>query len=117
MRKKTIKCLFDNVMWYLIYLLPLIFAMFYWSNSGVLDIASVFTLGGFGLVADNFVFTTLNSIFGVNGVVPLLADTGLLMYFSYFIICYICHLAVDVLLFIVRWSHGMIDSFLGGKDD
>ena len=117
MRKKTIKHLFDNFMWYLIYLLPLIFAIIYWCKTGVLDIANVFTLGGFGLVADNFVFTALNSIFGSAGVVPLFADTGLLMYFSYFIICYIAHLAVDVLLFLVRWSHNMIDDFLGGKND
>lgn len=117
MRKKSIKCLFDNFMWYLIYLLPLVFAVIYWFKTGVLALDQVFTLGGFGLVANNFVFTSLNSIFGSTGVVPLFADTGLLMYFSYFIICMIVHLAVDVLLFIVRWSHNMIDNFLGGKND
>lgn len=117
MRKRTIKYLFDNIFWYLIYMLPLIFALIHWFKIGVLDIESIFALGGFGLVADNFVFTCLNSIFGASGVVPLFADSGLLMYLSYFIICWLLHLAVDVLLFIVRWSHSMIDGFLGGKND
>lgn len=117
MRKKTIKYLCDNVLWYLIYLLPLIFAVVHWYKIGVVDIAGVFALGGFELVADNIIFTCLNSIFGATGVVPLFADTGLLLYFSYFIICWIVHLAVDVLLFIVRWSHSMLDGFLGGKHD
>ena len=117
MRKKTIKYLFDNVLWYMIYLLPLIFALIHWSTIGVLDLSSIFALGGFSLVADNFVFVCLNSIFGAGGVVPLFAGSGLLMYLSYFIICWLLHLAVDVLLFIVRWSHSMIDGFLGGRND
>ena len=86
MRKKTIKYLCDNVLWYLIYLLPLIFAVVHWFKIGVVDIAGVFALGGFELVADNIVFSCLYSLFGSTGVVPLFADTGLLLYFSYFII-------------------------------
>lgn len=117
MRKRTIKCLFDNVMWYLIYLLPLIFAIVHWTKIGTLDIASVFTLGGFELFADNIVFTSLNSIFGANGVIPLFSGNGLLMYLSYFIICMIVHLAVDTLLFIVRLAHNWLEGIVGGKND
>lgn len=117
MRKKTIKTLFDNILWYVIYLLPLIFAILHWFKLGTIDISSVFVLGGFELFSNNIIFTALSSLFGSAGVLPLFAGDGLLMYLSYFIICWIVHLAVDVLLFIVRWSHKMLDGFLGGKDD
>ena len=117
MRKRTIKCLFDNIMWYLIYLLPLIFALIHWSKIGTLDIAGVFALGGFELFADNIVFTSLNSIFGATGVIPLFSGSGLLMYLSYFIICMLVHLAVDVLLFIVRLAHNWMEGIVGGKND
>lgn len=117
MRKRTINCLFDNILWYIVYLLPLVFAILYWFRIGTIDIASVFTLGGFELFADNIVYTTLNSIFGSSGIVPLFSGNGILMYLSYFIICMIIHLAVDTLLFIVKLSHNWLDGIVGGKND
>ena len=98
-------------------MLPLIFAILHWFKLGIIDIASVFTLGGFELFADNVVFTSLNSIFGASGIMPLFAGNGILMYLSYFIICMIVHVAVDVLLFIVRLAHNWMDGIVGGKND
>ena len=117
MRKKSIKCLFDNFMWYFIYMLPLFFAILHWFKLGTIDLASIFTLGGFELFADNIVYTSLSSIFGSAGIIPLFSGTGLLMYLSYFIICMLIHLAVDVLLFIVRLAHNWMDGIVGGKND
>lgn len=117
MRKRTINHLFDTIFWYLIYLLPLIFSIIYWIKFGILDIANIFTLAGFDLFANNIVFNSLNSIFGSIGIIPLFNGTGILMYLSYFIICMVVHLAVDVLLFIVRIAHNWIEGFIGGKND
>lgn len=117
MRKRTINHLFDTIFWYLIYMLPLIFAIIYWSKFGSLDISNIFTLGGFSLFANNIVFSSLNSIFGPTGIIPLFNGSGILMYLSYFIICMIVHLAVDVLLFIVRIAHNWIEGIAGGKND
>lgn len=117
MRKRTIKCLFDNILWYVVYMLPLIFAIIHWFKMGIVDLSSVFALGGFELFADNIVFTSLNSIFGASGIVPLFTGSGLLMYLSYFIICMVVHLAVDCLLFIVRLAHNWMDGIVGGKND
>lgn len=117
MRKRTIKCLFDNIFWSVIYMLPLIFAIIHWFKIGVIDLSSVFALGGFELFADNIVFSSLNSIFGASGIVPLFADSGILMYLSYFVICMIVHLVVDVLLFIVRLAHNWMEGIVGGKND
>lgn len=117
MRKRTIKCLFDNILWYLIYLLPLIFAIIHWNKIEAIDLTGVFVLGGFELFADNIVFTSLDSIFGSSGIIPLFAGNGLLMYFSYLIICWVIHLAVDCLLFIPKLAHNWMDGIVGGKND
>lgn len=117
MRKRTIKYLFDNIFWYLIYMLPLIFSIIYWAKFGTLDIGNIFTFAGFDLFANNIVFTSLNSIFGATGIIPLFNGTGILMLLSYFIICWIVHLAVDVLLFIVRLAHNWMEGIVGGKND
>ena len=101
----------------MIYMLPLIFALIHWLKIGTLDIASIFVLGGFELFTDNIVFTSLSSIFGATGVIPLFSGNGLLMYLSYFIICMIIHLAVDVLLFIIRLAHNWLEGIVGGKCD
>lgn len=98
-------------------MLPLALTFLHWFKVGTLDIASIFALGGFELFANNIIFTSLSSIFGASGVVPLFAGNGVLMYFSYFVTCMIIHLAVDVLLFIVRLAMKWFDGILGGIND
>lgn len=115
MRKKTINCLFDNVLWYLVYLLPLIaFGILLIGNSAT-TLSSAMLSVGLGILTDNVVFTSLNSIFGSGGVLPLFVSGDILLYFSYFICCWLCHIAVDVLLFLVRWAHSLMSSFGGDK--
>ena len=117
MRKRTIKCLFDNIFWYLIYSLPLLLMLLHWFKVGTIDISNVFAISGLSLLSDNVVFVGLSNLFGANGVMPLFASDGLLLFLSYFVICWLVHLAVDVLLFIVRLAHSWLDGFLGGKHD
>lgn len=117
MRKRTIRHLFDNIFWYLIYSLPLILMLLHWFKLGTTDISSIFALAGLELFADNIVFNSLSALFGINGLLPLFASNGLLMLLSYFIICWLVHLAVDVLLFIVRLAHNWMDGIVGGKHD
>ena len=115
MRKKTLNCLFDNILWYLVYLLPLIaFGILLIGNSSM-TLSSAMSSVGLGILTDNVVFTALNGIFGSGGVLPLFISTDILLYFSYFICCWLCHIAVDVLLFLVRWAHSLMSSFGGDK--
>ena len=115
MRKKTINCLFDNVLWYLVYLLPLIsFGILLIGNSAT-TLSSAMSSVGLGILTDNIVFTSLNGIFGSGGVLPLFISTDILLYFSYFVCCWLCHIVVDVLLFLVRWAHSLMSSFGGDK--
>ena len=117
MRKRNLNCLFDNIMWYLIYLLPLFAFLFMLIRTGtIMPLADCMSTFGLGVLTDNFVLDALNKLFGVGGVVPLFANTDILLYLSYFICVYLAHLAVDVLLFIPRYAHKLMSAF-GGKDD
>lgn len=99
----------DNLMWYIIYTLPLLLWLIQSRVSVDVDISSI--MSAFS-IADNFIMSSFKDIFGTSGVFPLFDNSSFIFaYMTYFISTMIIHLAVDVLLFIVRWSHDMIDSF------
>lgn len=114
MRKKTMSHLFDNVLWYILYLLP-VFAFFTMLWRHDLTLAGAFSACGLDLLADNFVYDALLSLFGSSGTLPLFASNDLLLFGSYFISVFLLHLAVDVLLFIPRFAHKCMDCFGGDK--
>lgn len=116
MRKKTIKFLFENILWYFIYLLPLFFACIHWSKFGCLNFAEILSAGGFDVLSANIVYSCLSDLFGSTGIFPMFTFNGILMYMSYFISVSIIHLAVDTLLFIVRIAQSWLDGFVGGKN-
>lgn len=112
MRKKTITHIIDCSFWALIAILPLIaYIVILWhSGSAGVDIATVFSRAGFDIVTDNVIFNGLSQLFGVNGVMPFYANDNLLIYLSYFIFVEITHVAVDVLLFIPRFAHKLMNN-------
>lgn len=114
MRKSNCLCFFDIILWFLIYSLPLLVILFCSFKGDIVSISSAFSSLGLNVVSDNIVYTALVDLFGSSGVLPLIADNGILLYFSYFIICNIVHLAIDVLLFIVRLSHEFLENGLNG---
>lgn len=114
MRKRTISCLLDNLMWFLIYMLPLIcFIVILCKTGQVTSLSECMSSCGLGVLTNNVVYTALNSIFGADGVLPLFVSADILLYFSYFVCVWLCHLAVDVLLFLVRYAHKLMDNFGG----
>ena len=117
MRKRTINYLFDEIMWYLIYLLPLFLYLLLIVRTGnMVDFAETFSSFGLDVVSDNIVFSSLSSIFGSNGVMPLFSNTGILFYMSYFVNVFVIHLAVDFLLFIPRLAHKWLNCLWGNKE-
>lgn len=110
MRKRNISFLFDHVMWYIVYLLPLLIMLIF--NVG--SIADTFTHIGINLAQNNPIYVAILDIFGANGVVPLFMDDGAIMYVAYFATCVIVHLCVDFLLFIPRLAHKWVDMFNEG---
>lgn len=114
MRKKTINNLFDNILWFVIYLLPIILLCINYLKGNFVDLTSFFN-DTFGLL-DNVVSKSFIDIFGVNGVMPLFNNTWIFSLFGYYVSVYCCHLVVDFLLFIPRIAHHLLDK-LGGSNN
>lgn len=109
---------FDNVMWYLIYLMPL----FLWLGVSIRvgqfsTLLDTFNMIGLNVLPDNIVLATFGQIFDLNGILPLFATADILVYLTYFVSVYLIHLAVDFLLFIPRLSHKWLKSFTSGGSD
>lgn len=101
MRKRTQNRLFANIFWYFIYLLPLIIYCFYcFRNGSFVSISSMFNNMGLSILEDNVIFSSLSSMFGVNGILPFFASNDILIYFTYFASVSIIRLFIDFLLFI-----------------
>lgn len=116
MRKRTIKCICDNFMWYLIYLLPLLcFGILLFKGETTISLLDAFNSLGLGVLPTSDVYVSINSIFGVGGLVPLFASTDLILYFSYFVCVYVVHLCVDFLLFIPRLAHKWLSKMWGAE--
>lgn len=113
MRKRNINCIFDNLMWYLIYLLPLIIFIILLYN-GNNDISISLVLSNYNLdIVQNAIINSFSSVLGSEGVFALFTNNDILSYFAYFISVYICHIFVDIVLFIPRYAHKII----GEKND
>ena len=118
MRKRNFAFALDNLLWWFIYLLP----VFAWLISLIAarDIVPFNTFVAnnlsFALSADNVIVSTLYSVFGADGVLPLIsnADNGLLLFVAYFITAYFIHLSVDVLMLLPRIVMYGMDK-LGGQ--
>lgn len=121
MREKTLKKLFDNIFWYAVYLLPVIsFSFVLFRTGSVTSFETVFDGLGFLINSSNPFYVALDSMFGVNGVLPMftVGSTALFSIVSYFGTCWLFHIAIDVLLFIPRLAHSWIESFnskIGGN--
>ena len=116
MRKKTVNHLADTIFWYLLYFLPVITYLIYimcigGTDVNIINFADFFSSIGLGIVESNVIVSTLSSIFGSSGVLPLFNTSVPFIIFGWFIGMYIIHLAVDFLLFLPRLCHKYMDKF------
>ena len=114
MRKRTINCIFDNLLWYGVYLLPLLALLLVLVRTGnLITISGLLQNLGIEIFSSGVLFDTLNSIFGASGVVPLFVGTDILIYLTYFVSCVLLHLCVDFLLFIPRIADYFLNKLYG----
>ena len=117
MRERTQKNLFDNIFWYLIYLLPLIiWVVVSFRTGNIVSLSNALETMGLKVLENNQILTNLSEIFGSNGVLPLFVSTDILLYISYFICVFLIHLFVDFLLFIPRITHKWLNKLYGGDN-
>lgn len=118
MRKKTINRVADTIFWYLLYFLPILgFLILLAIRPDVIPTFSdVFNMLGLNVVTSGTIYTSLDSVFGTSGILPLFIETGLLQFFTYFISVFIAHLFVDFMLFIPRLTHKWMNKFYQSED-
>lgn len=120
MRKRTLSYLLDNVYWYLLYFLPVVLFAIYLINgsnaTSTLTFTEFLSNNSFSLIADNIVSSTLSSIFGVGGVLPLFETDLIFTLLGWFVSVFLCHLLVDFVLFIPRLSHKWLKKLTQGDD-
>lgn len=116
MRKRTINHLSDTVLWYFIYLFPLLVVLVMSIRAGeTISLSEFFTTNGYNILSSGIVFDSLNALFGSSGILPLFGEnSGLIYYASWFTSCMLIHLAVDFLLFIPRMAHRFMNKFTEG---
>lgn len=117
MRERTQKNLFDNIFWYLIYLLPLIiWVVVSFRTGNIVSLSNALETMGLKVLENNQILTNLSEIFGSNGILPLFVSIDILLYISYFICVFLIHLFVDFLLFIPRIAHKWLNKLYGGDN-
>ena len=110
MRKRNFSFAVDLIIWAIITMLPIIFYLF---SFFAYDLSTVSTLptfadyltSNFNVITDSVIYSGLVDLFGTSGILPLIDSNAVFMYFSWFIITEIIHLAVDFLVFIPRLAH------------
>lgn len=118
MRERTLKSLFDKIMWYGIYLFPLICYAFlclsfqYNGNNAVFEF-DVFmnNLTGFSDWGGNL-FNIIQSLF--TDVLDLTDYQGISSYVTYLIVVTIIHVIFDIIVFIPRLFHNFLDTLEKG---
>lgn len=111
MKKSKVLDVLDNLFWYIIYLLPVIGYLVCGRGDNNLNMQQFFDQF-FNLGEGNLIYDSLISLFGSEGVITLLSSNSYVFSLTtYFISCMILHLAVDVLLFIPRFCHNLMDNF------
>lgn len=116
MRKRTIKRLADTIFWYALYFLPVLILILMSIHNPITSLSSVISTLGLDVLNDSVIYTTLNSVVGVGGILPLFSSPDILIFFTYYICVYILHLLVDIVIFIPKIAHKWLNTFTQGDE-
>ena len=121
MRKRTISFTADTVFWYVLYFLPVIgYLLFMFihpsGTNAVLPIsfADYCATAGFGVVAENTLYTALYEIFGTGGIMPMFSSPTVFICMSWYVSMFMIHIFVDFVLLLPRLLHKMYDKVTKG---
>lgn len=120
MSKQAVKNRCSVVFWWLIKMFPLIcYALQFFLRVGTPE-SSLYTFLSTNLefITGNVVYSTLAEIFGADGFFPMFAaNSGILIYFSYFVFVEFVHILVDVLVFLPVVCRKLMTKWGGSRDE
>lgn len=112
---KKIKNIVLVILWGLVYLMPLLHFLIQLNPHVSQTVSSFFNVMTNYVSDNNFVYTSLYEIFG-DTLHYFNTGSGILMYFSYFIIISFAHVCVDLLLFLPETCRYCFDKITNKKD-
>lgn len=132
MRKRSVNHIADTIFWYVVYMLPLILTIIQsigifggMTFDGWLTISDAYNMLDFdfmtlltcnlealGVDFNGVVSTTLESLFGDGGILPMVTDATIFGFGEWFVCTLLVHLCVDFVLFIPRIAHKWLDDFV-----
>ena len=116
MRKRTLSYIAEKLMWLIIVMLPFLMLVCIWAKNGNTATSLADVMQYFGISDNNVIYTSLTGLFGTGGVMEFFNTPDFMLYFTYFVIVEIVHLAVDFLVFIPRLAHKFLNSFTRSDD-
>lgn len=116
MRKRTVNHVAETIFWNIIYFIPVIAYLILLYKGGISTFGSVFDTIGLNIAQNSTAFSSLASLFGTDGILPLFANSDLLIFFSYYINVFIAHIFVDFILFIPKLAKKWMNKFTQGEE-
>lgn len=109
MNCKKILHIIDRVVWWFIALLPLLLLLLGAVNRVPVSVETILQQLGFDVTTNNIIYTGLTDLFGASGrFLQMSASSSFIAYATYFIMCNLMHLIIDILLWLVDWCHDML---------
>lgn len=117
MRKRSINNFFESLLWYSVYLLPIVmFFVLTVVMKKPFAFSEIFELIGLNIASESVVYTALVGVCGFDGVFPMFVSSDILIYFTYLIYIFVIRLLVEFIIFIPKLSHKWLLRFTGGDD-
>lgn len=117
MRKRTVNHLAETIFWNIVYFIPIFaFLILLFTGGSAIQLGSVFESIGLNISTDSVAYTSLSAILGQGGTLPLFASGDLLVFMTYYINVFICHLFVDFILFVPKLAKKWLNKFTQGEE-
>lgn len=110
MRERSFFKRADWVLWTFLALFPLIV---YLLNFGENPVFTSFheLIASIGINDEFIAYQVIDAFIGVEGYLPVIDNPDIIAYLTYFAMCAIAHLVVDILSFFPTLCHDMVDHF------
>ena len=104
-------------MWYLLYCLPILayLILLFCSSGNPVSFSDSFSLLGFDSLSSSTIYSTVSSIIGPEGVLPMFSSPGMLLFVCYFCNVWLIRLLVEFVVFIPKLAHSWLDRLYGHR--
>lgn len=116
MRERTIKSINDKLIWFVIYMIPILLYVVVSHHNALLSYTEFLNTTGLNILSTGVIYDTFNSLFGASGILPMFSESSFILhYMTYMVSITLIHITFDVIVFIPRLFHTFMDKLDGGE--